>query len=520
MSTQINVTVGSGGLSDKARQLQTAARQAQLEKERTINLSAEALDKRVAAQAAKGLSPDGLPLYSAGFKQPEIERRPAANRFGGFSVGHAWVIEPPSQSLYANQALFSTFGSTGLATPTSIVYRFQRDVKLLSGNGSSSNATTVSTASDEPIAAPPILEVSITGYSKLGSFFGPNVGSDFYMGEMQVVTGTKYDAGIAYFCLPAGKGKFVLIQQAWTVYGQSIGTHNFYYSVDRFNGVYSPSETSYFGQDVDFISYSDVTGDPVATYPVPSATGFKTHEIKTGYTFTRKVYLCSNGVMKEIALPPTLQTILLQLYPEPQIVPASGGTNAYRGVTYGRDYYTMIQGLDTVLSSGIRFLLKNSAAQNLLQNITTINVYSPDIFDVLNFYVPYSSSIKPKPTNFNSKLADLSKGGFSVFATGVLSPPFNSNNPKTLYNNGSPLHYAIWPVVDAVPDLRTYDSYYASLGLPTPKSNGPKLQFSESRVSIGDNDGFYGISVYDWDDPAYCIEQLKLLGFTTADLTP
>ena len=80
MSTQINVTVDSGGLSDKARQLQTAARQAQLEKERTINLSAEALDKRVAAQAAKGLSPDGLPLYGTSFKQTEIERRPAANR--------------------------------------------------------------------------------------------------------------------------------------------------------------------------------------------------------------------------------------------------------------------------------------------------------------------------------------------------------------------------------------------------------------------------------------------------------
>jgi hypothetical protein len=86
MSTQINVTVDSGGLSDKARQLQTAARQAQLEKERTINLSAEALDERVAAQAAKGLSLDGLPLYGPGFKQPQIERRPAANRTGGLHI--------------------------------------------------------------------------------------------------------------------------------------------------------------------------------------------------------------------------------------------------------------------------------------------------------------------------------------------------------------------------------------------------------------------------------------------------
>jgi hypothetical protein len=94
VSTQINVTVGSGGLSDKARQLQTAARQAQLEKERTINLSAEALDKRVAAQAAKGLSPDGLPLYGPGFKQPQIERRPAATRTGDGSYLFYFPTEP------------------------------------------------------------------------------------------------------------------------------------------------------------------------------------------------------------------------------------------------------------------------------------------------------------------------------------------------------------------------------------------------------------------------------------------
>jgi hypothetical protein len=90
MSTKINVTVGSGGLSDRAKQQQQAARQAQLERERTINLSAEALDKRVAAQAAKGLSLDGQPLYGTPFRQPQIERRPAANRYGS----PVWTYRP------------------------------------------------------------------------------------------------------------------------------------------------------------------------------------------------------------------------------------------------------------------------------------------------------------------------------------------------------------------------------------------------------------------------------------------
>ena len=94
MSTQINVTVGSGGLSDKAKQLQAAARQAQLEKERTLDLSAEALDKRIAAQAAKGLSVDGKPLYSVPTQLPEIERRPAANRAGG---DESYLFKPVSE---------------------------------------------------------------------------------------------------------------------------------------------------------------------------------------------------------------------------------------------------------------------------------------------------------------------------------------------------------------------------------------------------------------------------------------
>jgi hypothetical protein len=91
MSTQINITVDSGGLTDRAKQQQQAARQAQLEKERTLNLSADALDKRVATQAAKGQSLDGQPLYTAGFKQPQAERRPAANRTEG---GPALLMGP------------------------------------------------------------------------------------------------------------------------------------------------------------------------------------------------------------------------------------------------------------------------------------------------------------------------------------------------------------------------------------------------------------------------------------------
>ena len=80
MSTQINVTVGSGGLSDKARQLQTAARQAQLEKERKQRIETKGQEQRNAKLEAEGKTPDGSPLYGARFEQTQVERRPAASR--------------------------------------------------------------------------------------------------------------------------------------------------------------------------------------------------------------------------------------------------------------------------------------------------------------------------------------------------------------------------------------------------------------------------------------------------------
>jgi len=80
VSTQINVTVDSGGLSAKAKQLQSAARQAQLERERTERVEAEAKAQRDAKLAAEGKAPDGSSLYGAPINKPEIDRRPAANR--------------------------------------------------------------------------------------------------------------------------------------------------------------------------------------------------------------------------------------------------------------------------------------------------------------------------------------------------------------------------------------------------------------------------------------------------------
>jgi hypothetical protein len=80
VSTQINVTVDSGGLGARVKQQQNAARQAQLERERTQRVEIEGRTQRDAKRAAEGRTPDGQPLYGTLSKTPEIDRRPAASR--------------------------------------------------------------------------------------------------------------------------------------------------------------------------------------------------------------------------------------------------------------------------------------------------------------------------------------------------------------------------------------------------------------------------------------------------------
>jgi hypothetical protein len=118
VSTQINVTVGSGGLSDKARQLQTAARQTQLEKERQQRIEAQGQEQRTANLAAAGRAPDGAPLFGPSSKQPEVERRPAATRFG---TTEKWLVpllqRPTAVELASPAVLGGEPGNIIIVTP-------------------------------------------------------------------------------------------------------------------------------------------------------------------------------------------------------------------------------------------------------------------------------------------------------------------------------------------------------------------------------------------------------------------
>jgi len=127
VSTQINVTVDSGGLRARAKQQQNAARQAQLERERTQRVEAEGRTQRDAKRAAEGNAPDGRPSVDTGTPAPEIYGYPAANRFvSGTVTGVEWRItfspqDPTAMdSIDQSETMTLTVGPPGHAVTASV----------------------------------------------------------------------------------------------------------------------------------------------------------------------------------------------------------------------------------------------------------------------------------------------------------------------------------------------------------------------------------------------------------------
>jgi hypothetical protein len=117
VSTQINVTVDSGGLRAKAKQLQNAARQAQLERERNKRVEAESKTQRDAKLAAEGKAPDGSPSADTGTPAPDIYGYPAANRISSGSVGGVSYTTALNTS---NNTFSITVGPPGLVQSVTV----------------------------------------------------------------------------------------------------------------------------------------------------------------------------------------------------------------------------------------------------------------------------------------------------------------------------------------------------------------------------------------------------------------
>ena len=465
MSTQINVTVGSGGLSDKARQLQTAARQAQLEKERQQRLEAEGTEQRNAKLQAEGRAPDGTLLYGPGFKQPEIERRPAASRSGGqgLNLGHLWFSAGPGSSS-SQLGIFPQFAGSTLLNR---VKAANNEYRFAVGVGAS--------------------WTSIPHGNYAHPDFPTDTGSEDLWNQPEFVTGLRNvrtnlsnSQSQLAFALPAGKGNFIFVfcdASAWNGITASI------YHVFGVNPFPAATFTNNF-EGATPIGYSEAAG----------------------YNFsqtTNRVYVCNNQSFRQIEAPSIFSAILGILNPSASVFSVTGTIN-------GQAFTRAVSGLQSP-PAGTGYILRDNdrGFSSALQNAVGVS-YTPAVFEALRYYYDFISydAFKPYPAKLKWGFLDESEGAYK-----------NALTFDDAYASAEPLYHALWGNANEIPDRRVWDPEFAYLNLPPPK----RISKATVPVSARPSSDGYNVSlltVWDWDDPNYCRTMCKALGFTDADLAP
>jgi len=535
MSTNINITAGDNALLDRARQQQAANRQAQLNREASNRLEAQATAARTTALAAQGRDANGNPITGAPFSQPEIDRRPAASRFGqGLDLGHLWKFGDIRREVVSTGIESAQFNGTS-STLEDNSRGVQYNVLLGCGDGRQWN-----TFADVGTEAAPLLPAdtfSVTGQTTRiiwGGVFPP-AARNFHYGRR--TGGSTVTTDIRYFevALPCGRGNFIYIygfSSIWDAF-ETEAT----YGVEA---LYQAQPPDYAGtpDDWPFVGFKNpqtnlynLTSTP-DTLGILNFTGGGTIEPVsfTGYRGKQRrfaAYICNNSSTREISIPSGIQPLLDAALPEP--VDATRTVYIYNVGTPEGTFVHNIYELPNVTTPNF------GDYSGLKIDVTECYVYTPDVFRVINDYTPFTSSesIKSLPTKLKAGLADRSDGTWAAFQDTSTQPeyPWLSR----FYRDGNPFYYALWPNKNEEPNLQIWDPNYAPVweDLPQPKRvSRATLNLAADRVprnGANDSNNIYGpsfyngeelFSVWDWDDPSYCRMMCKALGFTDADLTP
>jgi hypothetical protein len=538
MSTNINITIGNIDLVDAAKLQQSASRQQLIDREASILLEAE-LRRNLIAAGIRTNNINGLPtgqgaagetIYGAHFSQPQIERRPTANRLRQeLNLGHLWKFGDINRRITSTGVLSAVGGGAGSSlTSTDNLRSSQRDLLLGCGDGGQWRTFADIGTKDVPLLPGETYSGGIEGERQLQPTSPPSA-FNFNTGMRQ--GGSPVSSDIRFFevALPSGGGNFIYIYgfaSIWSAFETSA-----LYGV---TAIYTAQPPDYGGvpDDWPFTGYQSpyYLGILLQTLPDRLQIFNQTAVSFTGYRGKQRrfaAYACNNSSIREINIPLGIQALLDQALPEPV------------------DSSTAVQILDAALPEGTfvhsTYRLPNVTTPNftgyggLKIGVLDSSVYTPDVFRVINNYTPFTSStnIKSLPTRLKAGIADRSDGAWAAFQDTSNSPqtPWLSNS----YREGEPFYYALWPNKNEEPNPEVWDPNYAAdwIDFNRPKRiTGATLRLKENRVSrngANDSNNFYGpdfyneeelISVWDWDDPVYCRRMCIELGFSADDLAP
>lgn len=487
MTTQINVIVDDGDLSAKARQQTQSNRWQKLEQDNRQKVEQQGTQQRNAQRAQQGIGPDGRPLYGTPPAQPQRRDEPAAWRgvSQGLNLGHLWVAYPNDVTTSSTGIAAIAGGLSDLVTRT-----VSNQSALRFGNGTGSNWVELDYGAYNH---PPLPSETWTVYDSQ-----PQGTSSFnYKATRELRYQMVQSSSMAWFILPAGRSTFLLIFCDKALY---YGINATVKHVAEGPAGYTPADNPYNAYLAAF-SY-DQGGD----------TGYTAASSYGESTIRNRVYVCNNSSIRPITtFSPTLQQVFSTLNPPP----TSGATTTTingQSFTFNAFYNPGILGGSSDIFSGGDGFRKTIDGQNGGENL----VYTPYVFELINDYVPFASGqLKQFDPKLRWGLPDESAGGYARFVPGSSATP----TYQAAYDDGLTMHHALWKNRNEVPDRRVFDPAYAYLGLPAPRRvNKASLILASERVSQSQISQL--VTVWDWDDPAYCRQMCLALGFAEADLTP
>lgn len=555
MSTQINVTVGSGGLPEKAKQQQQAARQAQLEKERQRRIEAQGQEQRTAALAAEGKAPDGSALNSGNAKQPLAQPRPAAFRSDNLpDVGTMWdfysyggtPVSLGNRGWRGRDINFPEAGVEIFVNNNTTIQSTNYTISCGSGKEHKTFITERTPATDVFFNGTRTLNQVIDNYSFSG-FLPPN---DFYYISSKIYVYDVVAAGdFVNFIypdsaiLPTGKGNAIYIffsREIGSAPKYNMGAYYIetYDIAGNFTG-FSPvtatqidgGPTRLFGCPADGILTTNGPTGALVSNTVPKL--FSGFSINLSYSETFRAFAVNKNTIREIAFPDYLKNKITTKWP---LKYKQQTASPYSDIPYVATDYDFSMVLDGDWFS-LRF--DNSTG---FQKLIAVSQYSeittatPQIFSKINTDIEFTSSSNIKQFDFSKYkviLEDRSSGIFSAYKNGACSNDFTFNDNsassisiKSLYAGAEYIDFAVWKNKGESADY----SVFNTLGCPiTPslpkviKNKKARTQMFPGRQPAPEfplfSDGEL-IAITDGGDPGYCRSMCLALGFTEADLTP
>ena len=500
MSTNINITVGDNALLDAAKLQQEANRQAQLNREASKRLEAQATAARTAALATQGRDANGNLITGAPFTQPQIERRPAANRqavdvFGNFFVSLAF-----GSNTDLSMKVTSGDGLSVATVPWPTLEDFP-DILLQEAPEGELRGAGADVGAELPLSYDSLGRLIGSGGNDFAVIWAPSLDA-FFAGEDGLVTQYRLQAsyvsgnyGVIH-TLPTGRGNaLVIIRTAIfkraTTRVLRVDRQKYYSQFDPSAGI---TECIY---DSSPLEYQDVR------FHVKSVEEFH-------------VFAVSTNKARYIGLAPGTYVAQFKDLPGYKGFELSDLTVINENVeTYS--YYSRVlssncqAGEDEPVLTSIPYSIQYfepSLASDLRSNslVAYKLIRQPGLGG--DTVTPSAYTVFTNPDFYPSEVPSEVTDAFvsSYLPAKAASLKWRAPDP-----DGTPYSYAGTPPVS----WGTYTNGPTSILTDFP------VQWRKSgRTPVTDLDLGVSTTVWDWNDPAYCREQALALGFSAADLTP